>query len=84
MLKIILLTAALLWPLFSVAAPVNVNIADAREIQKHLDGIGPVLSRRIVDYRREHGAFSSPADLDRVKGIGARTLAKNAVNLRVR
>jgi competence protein ComEA len=41
-----------------------------------LDGIGPVLAKRIVADREEHGPFQSPEDLLRVKGIGSKTLEK--------
>jgi competence protein ComEA len=35
-----------------------------------LDGIGPALAKRIVEWRQTHGGFSSVADLDKVPGIG--------------
>jgi competence protein ComEA len=35
-----------------------------------LPGIGPVLALRIVRDRQKNGAFGSPADLERVSGIG--------------
>jgi len=40
-----------------------------------LPGIGPVLARRIVAYREEHGPFASLEELLRVPGIGEETLA---------
>ena len=33
-------------------------------------GIGPVLAQAIVDYRTEHGPFSSVDELLEVSGIG--------------
>lgn len=39
-----------------------------------LPGIGPVLARRIVEDRALHGEFASIDDLDRVRGIGPRTI----------
>jgi competence protein ComEA len=40
-----------------------------------LPGIGPVTAQAIVDYRTEHGRFTSVDDLLDVKGIGEATLA---------
>ena len=51
------------------AEPVNTNTAAAEELET-LPGIGPVLARRIVDYRAEHGAFTSAEELTKVEGIG--------------
>jgi comEA protein len=54
-------------------APVNVNTASARELER-LPGIGPVIAARIEEYRDEHGAFGSLDELDNVPGIGAKRL----------
>jgi competence protein ComEA len=35
-----------------------------------LPGVGPVTAQKILDYRQEHGAFSSVDELDAVPGIG--------------
>ena len=51
------------------ALPVNINTADASELVQ-LPGIGEVLARRIIDYRRIHGAFTAPEQLTNVEGIG--------------
>ncbi len=40
-----------------------------------LDGIGPTLAQRILEYRAQHGGFSSLADLGEVEGIGEKRLA---------
>ena len=35
-----------------------------------IDGIGPTLAQRIVEYRTEHGGFRSIGELREVEGIG--------------
>ena len=55
---------------------VNINTASAEELEENLEGIGPVLAKRIVDYRRLNGPFCSPEDLLNVKGIGEQKLEK--------
>jgi competence protein ComEA len=35
-----------------------------------IDGIGPTLAQRIVEYRAQHGGFGSVGDLREVEGIG--------------
>jgi len=54
--------------------PLNVNTATPEELQR-LPGVGPVLARNIAAARAE-GPLRSLADLDRVKGIGPKTLEK--------
>lgn len=54
---------------------VNVNSADARELEK-LPGIGSVKAQGILDYRSSHGNFASVEELEEVKGIGPATLEK--------
>jgi len=52
---------------------VNHSPADSLELAP---GIGPVLARRIVEYRRKHGCFASVDSLIHVRGIGPVTLEK--------
>lgn len=61
------------------SAPVNINAATAADLDA-LPGIGPVLAQRIVDWRTDHGPFSSVDALDAVSGIGAKVL-ENLRNL---
>jgi competence protein ComEA len=51
------------------AGPVHLNTATAGQLDE-LPGIGPVTAEKIIDYREEHGAFSSVDDLDAIPGIG--------------
>lgn len=55
-------------------APININTASTLDLEQ-LDGVGPVLARRIVDFREQHGPFSSVDQLDSVSGIGPKRLA---------
>jgi competence protein ComEA len=55
------------------AGPINVNTADATTLES-LSGIGEVLAAAIVQYREEHGPFTSVDQLEDVPGIGPATL----------
>jgi competence protein ComEA len=48
---------------------ININIADQAELEM-LPGIGPVLAKAILDYRRDHGPFKDISELEDVPGIG--------------
>lgn len=72
-----------LLPLWSLAAPVNVNTADAQAIADALQGIGLSKARAIVEYRQKHGPFKSADDLSLVKGIGERTVEINRADILV-
>lgn len=54
---------------------INLNTATSSELEL-LPQIGPALAARIIDYRTTHGPFRQLADLDKVKGIGPKTLDK--------
>ena len=53
----------------SGSGPVHLNTATAEQLDE-LPGVGPVTAQKIVDYREQHGAFSSIDDLDAIPGIG--------------
>jgi len=77
-LKTLLLVLVLLLSAPSRAADkVNINSANAAELERVLINIGAAKAQAIVDYRQEHGAFKSADELVRVRGIGLRTLERN-------
>jgi competence protein ComEA len=49
--------------------PVHLSTATLEQLDS-LPGIGPVTAQKILDYRQEHGAFTSVDALDAVPGIG--------------
>jgi competence protein ComEA len=55
--------------------PLNINRATAKQFEK-LDGVGPVLAKRIVAYRAANGPFITLEDLDKVSGIGPAKFAQ--------
>jgi len=63
------------------AKPVNVNTADAKTLTESLQGIGEKKAEAIVQYRTENGAFNTLSDLTNVKGIGEKTVEKNAEDI---
>jgi len=54
---------------------ININTADETELQK-IKGIGPAMSKRIIDFREQNGNFESIEDLKKVRGIGEKTFEK--------
>jgi competence protein ComEA len=52
-------------------AQLDLNTATVEQFDG-LPGVGPVLARRIVDYRTQHGGFRAVDELQEVTGIGAR------------
>ena len=52
---------------------IDINSASLQQLQL-LPGIGETLAQRILDYREEHGSFSSVDDLLNVSGIGEKKL----------
>jgi competence protein ComEA len=56
---------------------VNINTADQTTLET-LPGVGPVTAQAILQWRSEHGGFTSVDELLEVSGIGDATLAKIA------
>ena len=51
------------------SAPISLSTATLDQLDE-LPGIGPTTAQKILDYREQHGAFSSVDELDAVSGIG--------------
>lgn len=51
------------------AGPVHLNSATEPELDA-LPGVGPVTAQKILDYRQQHGLFTSVEELDAIPGIG--------------
>ncbi len=64
-----------------LAEVVNINKADAETLQQHLQGVGPVKAKAIVDYRKKHGPFKNLDELLKVEGMGPGIIEKNKKNL---
>ncbi len=62
--------------------PININRATASELDS-LDGIGPVIAKRIIAYRTTNGAFVAIEDLLIVSGIGDAKFAQFKEKIRV-
>ena len=56
-------------------AIVNINTATQADLET-LNGIGPAKAKAIVEYRKKNGAFKSPDELEKVKGIGPAIMKK--------
>lgn len=61
---------------------VDLNSADLAALDS-LPGVGPVLAQRIIDWRTEHGRFSSVDELGEVSGIGDKVLERLRPKVRV-
>jgi len=64
------------------SGPININRATARQLDA-LDGIGPVIAARIVEYRKVNGSFLSVDDLQKVSGIGVAKFAQIKAKVRI-
>ena len=55
--------------------PINLNRATKSQLDT-LDGIGPVIAQRIIDYRKINGPFLTIDDIQKVSGIGTAKFAQ--------
>ena len=61
---------------------VNLNTA-SQHLLTYVSGLGPTLAQNIVDYRKEHGAFTSRAQLKKVPRLGPAAYQQCAGFLRI-
>ena len=64
------------------SGPININRATLRQLDA-LDGIGPVIAGRIIEYRKKNGSFLTVDDLQKVSGIGAEKFAQIKSKVRI-
>ena len=64
------------------SGPININRATLRQLDA-LDGIGPVIAGRIIEYRKKNGSFLTVDDLQKVSGIGAAKFAQIKSKVRI-
>lgn len=57
------------------SGPVSLSAGTAEQLDS-LPGIGPVTAQKIVEFRRQHGAFRSVDELDAIPGIGPARIAE--------
>ena len=60
-------------PAAASTAPVSLGNATAEQLDT-LDGVGPATAEKIIQWRTEHGGFTSVDDLGEVPGIGPKKL----------
>ncbi len=65
------------------AVGINLNTA-SQHLLAHVSGLGPVLGKNIVEYRKENGAFSERKELLKVKRMGKKAYEQAAGFLRIR
>ena len=74
--KLMLAVAAMIATMGFAFAQVDVNKADAAALDS-VKGVGPKMSKAIIDERAKGGEFKDWADFEkRVKGIGAKSARK--------
>lgn len=57
----------------AAAGPISLSTATPEQLDG-LDGVGPGLAQKIIDYRTQHGGFRSIDELGEVPGIGEKRL----------
>lgn len=63
------------------AAPIDVNTASAEALAEAIHGVGRKRAQAIVQYREQHGDFSSVDQLAQVRGISASIVERNRERL---
>ena len=60
---------------FNPPGKINLNTATTEELES-LPSIGPVMAKRIIEYRNVHSSFYNIEEIKEVKGIGEKTYEK--------
>ncbi len=60
---------------------ININTANAKILDKELKYVGETIAKRIVEYRKKHGNFTSIEELSNVRGIGKKVVEANKKNV---
>ncbi len=66
----------------AAAGPLDLNTATVEQLDT-LPGVGPVMAQRIIDWRTEHGRFTSVEELREISGVGERKYSDIASKVRV-
>jgi competence protein ComEA len=61
--------------LLTLGLAIDINRANQTDLES-LPGIGPVMAKRILDFRQKHGPFQKIDDLEQVSGIGPKKMAQ--------
>lgn len=69
-------------PAVANGGKINLNTATVEQLDS-LWGVGPVLAKRIVEYRLRHGPFRRIEDIQKVRGIGPAVFSRNRHRLTV-
>ena len=62
--------------------PINLNRATKSQLDT-LDGIGPAIAQRIIDFRKVNGPFLTIDDIQKVSGIGTAKFAQIKTKIQV-
>ena len=72
-LALLVLCASALAEKHPPAKPIDLNLANVKELQE-LPGVGPVTAQRIIDMREKSGRFHRVEDLLAIRGISQKKL----------
>jgi len=76
-LLLFFILSLLIVPISAEIEQIDINTADAWSLARVLHGVGPKKAAAIVEFREKNGPFKSVSDLDKVYGIGPKTIEKN-------
>lgn len=66
----------------ATSGKVNINSANLAELDI-LNGVGPAIAQRIIDYRKENNGFMNIEEIKLVKGIGEKMYEKIKDNIEI-